>query len=113
MIRALAWSYLAGLVVGWVGAWAGVPTWAGVPAQWLTVVVVYLAVRRGWIRHLWLRWRHRHALRAPVVVDEDDVIHVPVLLPGESIEVHHHGAQRHVRVLTASGRVRAEWPRRH
>lgn len=79
-------------VIAWAAAWS-VPVAAlyayAVGWQWtplaLPVVwgLVALPVRRRW----WWRLRHRTALSRRIVVDEDDRIHMPMLLPEEAVLV--------------------------
>jgi hypothetical protein len=85
--RALLWELAWYVGITWVldrlGVWMPVAVLGGLVAM----QVSYRATHRRALRWrwLWLQAYWRGALTAPVVRDEDGRVHVPVMLPGDTL----------------------------
>lgn len=108
----IAACMLANLALSAVGIWM---------AWWRPIVldlVLMVGICCWWDRHLIRhRLRLRKALRQPIVLDEDGRVRVPVLAPGEAIDVEmsHDGRPLRARVVRPDGTVRlqSDWSARH
>lgn len=95
---------------------------AGIWLAWWRPIVLDLVMLVGiclwWDRHLIrARRRLRKAMRQPLVLDEDGRLHVPVLAPGESVDmiVSTDGKYVAAQVVRPDGSVRlqSDWSTRH
>jgi hypothetical protein len=113
------YALLVAVVIAILAGWLAWPIWLQLVVSF--VAMFALAAGIDLHRHLARRRKVNRLTDQPIVLDEDGTLHIPVILPGESVDVVGEtdldGRRRvlSARIVRPDGTVRtaADWSARH